>query len=746
MLMRKGPLRLAGATAALALALTAAPGLADDLPAVKRPDCAALLEFVVGLDAAERLQPVEGSRASIPRAFAGAAFERLFGVPALDWPAAEARAMANHLFACGTAAGEAGRNGERTTFYRARRHFQSDLRGVLIARDRAGARAGADAARDAEEEPERRADRAEPAAPRAEEAAAAAEGRPDCRAVLGFLRGLDPAELWQPIEGSRQWIPRAFEGAGFARVFGRPALAMAPEDAAAIAGRIYDCGTAAGAEGRRDDRRVFFDGRRYFQSRLRGVLIARDRAAERARRDAERAAERARQRAEREAERAARAAERRAEEAERRAARRAAEAARRADSWERLETALEALLAQEPTLRLVAALDALAAADPRDAAAANAILARYGPDAADVLAYARRLEVAMSHPRIARPLAARRAEVREAVIADFAARIEALHNSGDGLHFAERLAREIERRVAPVLAPEATARITGLLEARREEIRADIQRRIRERIDAIARRDSSARARIAAIGQAVSRLGPTRLGPGAVAVLRHRAEARQAALAGPALDEARAALARMPETLEGLATLLADLAASSRAPLDRAPAPEREAYSAAAEARLADIAGPALAEFEARLAELPETRQGLERSEATLVSDPDFAAMPDGLAADFRRALAKRQAEIRTSITEARAASRRRAVAAGGDPDLVGHRFADADTGLAVAFLDERRVLLTLNGKHGITTYRTEGDTVLVDAPSVVLTFDRRGTGAETRLKWLRGVLTRTAD
>jgi len=126
---------LALAAVIVATMTLAGAGLAAD-SVVKTPDCATLESWAIGIDGKDRVMPVEGNRAWIPKAFQDPAFAELFGVPALEWTATDTKAVGDHIHACGRTAAKERRKDARNALNAARGYIGGNLRGVLGAAER----------------------------------------------------------------------------------------------------------------------------------------------------------------------------------------------------------------------------------------------------------------------------------------------------------------------------------------------------------------------------------------------------------------------------------------------------------------------------------------------------------------------------------------------------------------------------------------------------------------------------------
>ncbi len=563
-----------------------------------------------------------------------------------------------------------------------------------------------------------------PAAPAAAEAAIAP---PDCSELEAWLGGIDPDDRWQPLENNRGWVPRAFAAPAFEETFGRPAMTWQPDDAVAVANRIYDCGQEAGRDGRRDARTLLYGARGYFQGNLRGLLLAQAKAEQRAAREAER-----------QAKREAQAAEREREEAERRKAR-AAEARARAEAQQRetaaeLEAALDAFLGEADSPDFLRRLTMLRAVDFQNPESYGQAYGRVGRSGRQILSILRNQGSDMSDPRVAPRLEARERALRDSITEHYQRSIAGLNDSGGSLRQLDHMEAEIGREMAPLLGAEAARELMAAVAAKRAAIRKEILARAYRLIDSAETDRSDAEQAIAQIGKIMAEARGLGFARADLEALRDHARKRQAALAGKILAARATELNDYPESLYGLQRLAGDIAGTRRGPAARAAESARRAYLDAARARLTEIAAASLPEFEAQLAALPESAAGLKQSEATVVGTAGFEQVGEAVRADYLAALEARRAEISAALEAKMAARRRAAVQAGGDPELVGRTFVDEKHFTRIEFRDEKLAIINIMGIRAAGDYQVSADDVIVRGPQGSLVFTRRGSGADVRL------------
>lgn len=556
---------------------------------------------------------------------------------------------------------------------------------------------------------------------------------PDCSALEDWVGKVDPKKSWRPVQSSRAWLPEAFKAPDFAALFGAPALRWQRSDATAVSKRMYQCGHDAGKAGRRDTRTALYRARRWFKSNLVAVLVAQQRAEAAEKRQAEHSAQqsradvRKRQIAE--------------AEAQRKRERQSAETQRGAE----LQQALDAVLSKPDSPRLLETLVVISKISPRSALEVNRAIGRYGTDVGRLLGQARGQGLRMSDPPIGEALQTRIAGLRESIADDYSQRIDALSIAKEpgALRFLERWRAEIKGRLAKGLGKETTAALLKKIDQKHEVLETDILTGMQKRIDTIAESGNatSALKRIAAVASEGSQRG---LSPTRQADLHSHAEKVETALAGKAVSEMQAELDSIPESVDGLNTLLNRLRQTRHGPLSRAPAAELEQYRRAAGSRLGDIASAVFPDFKAALGHFPETAQGLRMTRATFVDDEEFKAVPEAERERYQAALEARRKEIRGAMGQTAEAARKKALSAGGDEDLVGHIFRESSSGLAVGFIDEKRAVVGLHGKEDQAPYKATASEVIVYGQGMTLHFRRMGSGAGTVLVWLGKKLYRT--
>ena len=554
---------------------------------------------------------------------------------------------------------------------------------------------------------------------------------PECADLQKWIATVDSKKRWYPVEGSRAWLPAAFQDPAFIEIFGTAPLEWTQAEAIELSKRLFECGSAAGEAGDRQARTTFYGARSWFKGNMIGVLVAHSRAAAAAKRKAEKAS--------RTEEIKRQEAERLAAEQQRVQERRKAEAAQ----MDALQTALDEVVNQPDSLELLQSLIVLQETNPRDALAVNTAIGRFGQKAGRLLGSARQMKLTMQDDPIGPALENRIGELRTAIVADFTKRIDTLTAAEPGaLEFLSRWDGEVRGRYSAALGARATDQLLAQIANRRGMVEDTILSGLMERIDGASELPKATDG-LARVQESINRGHQVGLSSERQERLRTHAAAVEAGLAEKAVVEAEASLSGVSEDLAGLRFLLNTIPRAGRPPLSNAPQAVLSSYREAAQERLDAVAAKAFSEFKKSLSEFPESQQGLYLIERTMVSDKSFSMISPDIRKDYEEAVNQRRNEIRTVIRGATDKARQDSIARGGDADLVGHVFENKATGLAVGFLDEKRAVVGLNGKEDTAPYEVRGSQVMVYGQGITLQLNRVGTGADTTLVWLGKVLKR---
>ena len=554
---------------------------------------------------------------------------------------------------------------------------------------------------------------------------------PECADLQKWIATVDSKKRWHPVEGSRAWLPAAFQDREFIETFGTAPLKWTQAEATEASKRLFECGSEAGEAGDRPARTAFYGARRWFKSNMIGVLVAHSRAAAAAKQKAEKTARREEIKKKEEARSAA--------EQQRGQERQQTETAR----MEALQAALDDVVNQPDSLRLLQSLIVLRETNPRDALAVNSAIGRFGQKAGKLLGHARQLKLTMRDSPIGPALENRIGELRTAIVEDYTKRIDGLTAAEPGaLKFLARWESEVREQYADALGPQMSSNLLNHIASRRGVIQDNILAGLMKRIDGAAELPKAADG-LARVQESINRGQQAGLSPERQERLRAHAADVEAGLAKNAVIEAKAALAGIPEDLDGLHFLLNTIPRADRPPLSNAPQAVLASYREAARERLDDVAAEAFSEFKDSLSDFPESQQGIHLIERTVVSDKAFFLISPDIRKDYEEAVNERRDEIQTALREAAENARQESIARGGDADLIGHVFENEKTGLAVGFLDEKRAVVGLNGKEDMAPYEVRGSRVLVFGQGMTLQLNRSGTGSDTKLEWLGKVLNR---
>jgi hypothetical protein len=554
---------------------------------------------------------------------------------------------------------------------------------------------------------------------------------PDCADLQKWIATVDPKKRWNPVEGSRAWLPAAFQSPAFVETFGTAPLKWTQAEAREVSKHLFECGTEAGEAGDRHARTLLYGARGWFQSNLVGVLVAHSRAVAAAEREAENAARREKIQKQQEARLAA--------EQQHRQERRQMEVTR----MNALQAALDDVVNQPDSLRLLQSLIVLRDTNPRDALAVNSAIGRFGQKAGTLLGQARSLQLTMQDDPIGPALDKRIEELRKAIFEDYTKRIDALSAAELGaLRFLARWEGEVREELADALGPPMTSNLLTHIADRHRGIEDDILAELMKRIDGAAGLPKATDG-LAQVQESINRGHQVGLSPERQERLRTHAVDVEVGLAEKTVIEAEAALAGVSENLDGLRFLLNTIPRADRPPLSHAPRAVLASYRDAARERLDDVAAEAFSEFKDALNDVPESQQGLYLIERTVVADKTFSLISPDIRKDYEEAVNQRQDEIQTALREAAEDARREAIARGGDADLIGHVFENEGTGLSVGFLDEKLAVVGLNGREDMAPYKVRGNQVLVYGKGMTLQLNRSGAGPDTALEWLGKVLKR---
>ncbi|MEZ5585758.1 MAG: hypothetical protein R3E46_01675 [Sedimenticolaceae bacterium] len=216
--------------------------------------------------------------------------------------------------------------------------------------------------------------------------------------------------------------------------------------------------------------------------------------------------------------------------------------------------------------------------------------------------------------------------------------------------------------------------------------------------------------------------------------LADHARSRQATLANDILNHAAAKeLPALPENLAGIKELNAISGRMLQGVVQRADRKVVQEFVTASDARLAQIGRKALKEYEQALARLPENEAGLTQAEREVADKEGWGDMEEQVRSEYVAAAKARRDQIAEVVDKDRAQrnarlerEREMAIAAGGDPRLVGFEWVDSNNTMKFDFRDHETVFITALGLKVAGTYEVSRDDVVVRGPhgQLVYSFD----------------------
>lgn len=503
---------------------------------------------------------------------------------------------------------------------------------------------------------------------------------PQCAALEEWSATVNPKDRYTPLPGNNAWAPKAFGTPEFAALFGKPALALTKDEIAALSAHMRACQKTATREKRYAAQKSLNAARGMLVGRLARIVTAKQGMA-------------------------AAAAGQEAAESRYRAQKDAMAAERARQQEKAVHDYLARLLGQPDSPELLHDL-ALLRTEPMPAA--EALSTPFGRNFPDYISHS---GLTPQDPEIAAPIDTRIAELRGRLVADAVARIAAVPSSAEGLAELGRIESQALFVMGPGLRETDRRRISARADKRRAEIRADMTHLAEANIAALPA-SLDGLATLASWRQGIATLDVT---AEQRAALADAIADRQAEIAEAVLARTQAALAGLPGTPEGLARFDAALSAAAPA-LAVARQPVREGFSRAAADRQAKLRRDALPEFRTRLAALPETRDGRRAAERQIAFAEAMAA-GSPLREAYLAAATDRRDAINLALDKQDSARRAAALAAGGDPRLVGLSFREPTAGMTLEFRDDKLVMLNILGMRAPGDYQVSDDDVVVHGP-----------------------------
>jgi len=532
----------------------------------------------------------------------------------------------------------------------------------------------------------------------------AAVNEPDCAALEQWALSIDKKDRWEPLAGNRSWLPRVFQAEDFATLFGAAALDWTVEDTRVIGVHLNDCMKMASRARRYDAQKALAGARNYITGSLKGILVQAESRAARAAADSSTVS---------------RPAESRSRPTRPRAEDRLASRQQAA-----LDEALSELLALPDTTELLRALGMLRAVDFNDPESYGKTYGRIGLRAGRKLLQAlRNLETDTRDPRVAPQLDARYQVLHAAMIDKNVAEIEGLDASLESLQALSRKLPSLQEELGSALTPEDRELLGAAIVNKRLAIQQTILGRAKQLID----RSPETTEGIQRIDSIVANTEKAIVSMREVNEVRAYARARQQAIGDAVLESGAVELATFPATLEGLGRIRDYANSLGRAVGPYASKPAAERYNNAAVARITGVARGALSEFKQELAALPDSRDGLHEAEKRLEMAQAMHNIEPDMRAAYVDVASQRRAAISEVIERSMAEQRKSAIAAGGDPDIVGYTFVDTSNTSMLEFRDERRVIFAVLGMKFAGDYEVSRDDVIIEGPNGTLVFTKHG-------------------
>jgi hypothetical protein len=213
------------------------------------------------------------------------------------------------------------------------------------------------------------------------------------------------------------------------------------------------------------------------------------------------------------------------------------------------------------------------------------------------------------------------------------------------------------------------------------------------------------------------------------------ARSRQQEFANQVLiDAAEKELPSLPKTLAGIQQLNAISTRMLQGVVQKADKKVVQQFVDASDARLAEIGRAALPEYRQALAKLPENESGLARAEREVLDKEGWVDMEEGIRDEYVAIAAARRDDIARVVSKERTKQRvalereyQAAIAAGGDPRLVGTEWIETNKTMKFEFRDEETVFINAMGIKAAGTYKVSRDDVVVTGPHGQLVYTLEG-------------------
>lgn len=548
---------------------------------------------------------------------------------------------------------------------------------------------------------------------------------PSCNELAKWSETVDPNDRWQPFtEDTRIWLPSAMSETEFEVLFGKPALDWTQADVQFARSAWNGCIQQAKKARDNDQRTLLQKTRGYLTTNLRNAARYQERRGERVTRDPRREAQEAGRPDERRTNPAAEAPE-------------AKTAPSVTVSTPGLKAGVDALIAAPPSVEGLIALGSLSNLDISDANAMRELERvfgyTYGPAGKAAYRVMRELRIrgttgyeTQELPRIN----ARLVEIKPPVLEEL--KTEFSQNPAD-LSERRALAQRYEKLMKQLKAALNDEEYRALADGAREGRRSIVDSAVAEAKTQIAQVPAGEQS-IAEIDRIVSETAKRGLDIEQRRDLLNHARSRQRNLANEVLTHAaEKELPALPENLAGIKALNAISSRMLQGVVQKADRDVVQRFVNVSEARLAEIGRSALTEYEQALARLPEDEAGLAQAQREVADKEGWVDMEQPVRSEYVTLAKARREEIAMVVDRERARQnallereRKTAIAAGGDPRLVGTEWVDSNNTMKFDFRDQETVFITALGLKAAGTYKVSRDDVIVRGPhgQLVYTFD----------------------
>ena len=549
---------------------------------------------------------------------------------------------------------------------------------------------------------------------------------PSCDELSAWSTSIDAQDRWEPFpENNRIWLPNAMASPEFETLFGKSALQWTQADVLSARGVWNGCIQKAKKARNKDQQTNLSAARGYLTSNLRNAVRYGERREQNAQRTERRQTQAPQQRQETTQNRTEGAARTRQQSPK--------------PTTASLDRAVNELVALPASLDSLRALGLLSRLDVQDSAALGQLERKLGAMPGNPATYSAyrivrelRFRGTSAFDESALPkINARLAEVKPPLLD--ALREEFSQNPADpGRRRA--LAQRYETVMAELQEILSDEEWRSLADETRKERRAVVAGALvdaKSEIDKVPPGEQG----IATIDQIVKRTVARGLDIKQRKDLMDYAQARQRVLADEFLrTAAEKELPAIPETWAGIAALDQLNIRIGKAVNRRASPEAAEDFVAALNARLAEVGRGALPEFEDQLAALPEDEEGLAKAEERVAHVKAWHVMEESVRLEYLAEAEERRDQIAAVVEKVREerravaeAERKKALAAGADPRILGYQWTDENDMMRLDFRDEETVFVTALGMKFAGTYKVSRDDIVVKGPHGQLVYSIRG-------------------